>query len=222
MNTITDAPKVERDAGTRQRDGSAGDANPRTRSATRDELLGKYRAACRERDHGADFDTRCIARSEVEWLSAEFALLGVWVFNGDFRDLAQIIPFIEDYWTIYEEIKATGAYPYNSSFEGRIPGLKDALPRKETPIYLLQQLRGLVEGHEHLAQILDAGYRRLTELATQERFASVVVFDRAYAAQRYDDARVVPDEHRRPSALLPKGKRTRGRRLASFDQVYVR
>jgi hypothetical protein len=117
---------------------------------------------------------------------------------------------------------ATGAYPYNSSFEGRIPGLEDALPRKETPIYLLQQLRGLVEGHEYLAQILDAGYRRLTELATRERFASVVVFDRAYAAQRYDDARVVPDEHRRPSALLPKGKRTRGRRFASFDQVYVR
>ncbi len=222
MSTSTDAPKVERDAGTRQRDGSAGDANQPTRSATRGELLEKYLAACRERDYGADFDTRCIARSEVEWLSAEFARLGVWVFNGDFHDLAQVIPFIEDYWTIYDEIKATGAYPYNSSFEGRIPGLEDALPRTGTPIYLLQQLRGLVEGHEHLAQILDAGYWRLTELATRERFASVVVFDKFYAAQRYDGARVISDERQRPSTLLPKGKRTRGRRLGSFDQVYVR
>lgn len=146
----------------------------------------------------------------------------MWVFNGDYHDFGQIIPFIEDYWTIYEQIRAAGKYPYNADFEGRIPGLEDALPREETPIYLLQQLRRLVEGHERLAQILDAGYLRLTELATRERFSSVVVFDRFYAAQRYEQARVIPDEQQRPSGVLPKGKRTRGRRIGSLDQVYVR
>jgi hypothetical protein len=213
---------AEEEADAWDREGRAGEADPETNSTTREELLRKYRAACRERDHGADFDTRCIARSEVGWLSAEFARLGVWVFNGDFRDLAQIIPFIEAYWTIYEKIKAAGEYPYNSSFEGRIPGLEDALPRAETPIYLLQQLRGLVEGHERLAKILDAGYRRLTELTTRERFASVVVFDQFYAAKEYDDARVIPDDEHRPSGVLPKGKRTRGLRVGSLGQVYVR
>jgi hypothetical protein len=213
---------AEEEAGAREREESAGERDPETSSATSDELLGKYRAACRERDHGAGFDTRCIARSEVGWLTAEFRKRGLWVFNSDFHDFAQIIPFIDDYWTIYEEIKAEGKYPYNSSFEGRIAGLENALPREETPIYLLQQLRGLVEGHDYLAKILDAGYRRLTELTAQERFASVVVFDRFYAAQRYDDARVIPDDEHRLSALLPKGKRTRGPRLGSLDQVYVR
>jgi len=193
-----------------------------TNSVERGELLQKYGAAAHERDHDTNFNTRCIARSEVGWLSTELRRLGVWVFNGDYRDLAQIIPFIEAYWTIYEETKAAGKYPYNSSFEGRIPGLAEALPREETPIYLLQQLRGLVEGHDHLAEILDAGYRRLTELTTQGRFVNVVVFDQFYAANQYDDARVIPDDVHRPSSLLPKGKRTHGRRLGSLDQVYVR
>lgn len=191
-------------------------------SVTRGELVAKYHAACHQRDRGADFDTRCIARSEVGWLTTQLRQLGVWVFNGDYEDLAQIIPFIEPYWTIYEQLKSAGQYPYNASFEGRIPGLEDALPREETPIYLLQQLRGLVEGHERLARVLGDGYRRLTELATRERFSSVVVFDRFYAVQSYEEARVIPDEQHRPCGVLPKGKRTRGRRLDSFDQVYVR
>ncbi|HEX5308957.1 MAG TPA: hypothetical protein VFW38_07745 [Solirubrobacteraceae bacterium] len=145
-----------------------------------------------------------------------------WVFNGDYYDLAQVIPFIEPYWTIYEQLKAAGKYPYNADFEGRIPGLEDALPREETPIYLLQGLRHLVEGHERLAQVLADGYRRLTVLATRERFSSVVVFDRFYAVQRFEDARVIPDEQHHPSRVLPKGKRTRGRRVGSLDQLYVR
>ncbi len=197
-------------------------ADEHDRVSARDELLHKYHAACHERDRGADFDTRCMARTEVGWLSTQLRELGVWVFNGDYHDLAQIIPFIEPYWTIYEQIKAAGKYPYNADFEGRIPGLEDALPREETPIYLLQGLRGLVEGHEQLAQILVDGYRRLTELATRERFSSVVVFDRFYAVQRFEDARVIPDREHRPSGVLPKGKRTRGRRIGSLDEVYVR
>ncbi len=60
------------------------------------------------------------------------------------------------------------------------------------------------------------------ELATRERFSSVAVFDSFSAVQRYEDARVIPDEQHRPSGILPKGKRTRGRRIESPDQVYVR
>jgi hypothetical protein len=145
-----------------------------------------------------------------------------WTFNGDYRDLAQVIPFMEDYWTIYEQFKTEGKYPYNKRFEGRIPGLEGARPREETPIYLLQGLRRLLEGHERLANVLGAGYHRLTELRQRERFASVVVFDQFYDTQQYEDARVIPNEHARPIGLLPYGRRTHGRRLGSLDQVYVR
>jgi hypothetical protein len=194
----------------------------RTSPAAREELLREYRAAAHERDHGQDRARRRAASAQMRRIGGELSQLGVWVFNGDYHDLAQIIPFIELYWTIYEQIKAAGKYPYNADFEGRIPGLEDALPREETPIYLLQQLRGLVEGHERLAQVLDAGYRRLTELATRERFSSIVIFDRFYAAQRLEDARVIPDEQHRPSGVLPKGTRTHGLRVGSLDQLYVR
>lgn len=213
---------AEEEAQARERERWAGEPDQQTSPTTREELLRDYHAAAHERDHGQDHAQRRAAGAQARRIGGELSQLGVWVFNGDYDDLAQIIPFIEPYWTIFEQIKAAGKYPYNSSFEGRIPGLEDALPREETPIYLLQQLRGLVEGHERLAQVLDAGYRRLTELATRERFSSVVVFDQFYATQRFADARVIPDEQHRASGVLPKGKRTRGLRVGSLDQVYVR
>ncbi len=197
-------------------------ANEDDRVPAREELLREYRAAAHERDHGHDRAARRAAGAQARAIGAQLSQLGVWVFNGDYHDLAQIIPFIEPYWTIYEQIKAAGKYPYNADFEGRILGLEDALPREETPIFLLQGLRRLVEGHELLAQVLADGYRRLTELATRERFSSVAVFDGFSAVQRFEDARVIPDEQHRPSGILPKGKRTHGRRIESPDQVYVR
>jgi hypothetical protein len=188
----------------------------------REELLREYRAVAHERDHGHDRAGRLAAGAKAREIGAKLSQLGVWVFNGDYRDLAQIIPFIEPYWTIYEQLKAAGQYPYNASFEGRIPGLEDALPREETPIYLLQELRRIVEGHERLAQVLADGYRRLIELATRELFSSVIVFDCFYTHQRFENARVIPDEQHRPSCVLPKGKRIFGRRIGSLDQAYVR
>jgi hypothetical protein len=185
-------------------------------------LLDDYHAARNQQKHGADLDARRAAHAEVIRLGGEIAQHGIFVFNGDYHDLGQIIPFIDDYWTVAEELKAAGKFPYNDRFTGRIPGLAGALPREETPIYLLQGLRGLVEGHELLAEVLEEGYERLTELAVQERFASVVVFDQFYRPQRYQQARVAPDPQHKPCHLLPKGRRTHGRRLGGLDQIYVR
>ncbi len=185
-------------------------------------LLDGYHAARHEQQTAADLDARRAAHAEVIRLGGEIATHGIFVFNGDYHDLAQIIPFIDDYWTIYKELIAAGKYPYDDRFTGRIPGLAGALPREETPIYLLQGLRGLVEGHDLLAGFLEEGYVRLTELSVQERFAAVVVFDQFYRPHPYEQARVTPDAQHNPSHLLPKGRRTRGRRLGSLDQVYVR
>jgi hypothetical protein len=185
-------------------------------------LLDDYHAAEYQQRRAPDLDARRAAHAEVIRLGSEIAQHGIFVFNGDYHDLAQIIPFIEDYWAIYEELKAAGKRPYNDSFTGRIPGLAGALPREETPIYLLQGLRGLVEGHDLLADVLEEGYVRLTELPVQERFASVVVFDQFYRPQRYEQARVTPDPQHKLCHLLPKGRRTHGRRLGALDQTYVR
>jgi len=185
-------------------------------------LLDDYHAARHEQQHGADLDARRAAHAELIRLGGEIAQHGIFVFNGDYHDLAQIIPFIEDYWTIYEELKAAGKFPYDDRFTGRISGIAGALPREETPICMLQRLRLLVEGHGLLADVLEEGYVRLTELAAQERFAAVVVFDQFYRRWRYEQARVTPDPQHKPCYLLPKGRRTRGRRLGALDQVYVR
>jgi hypothetical protein len=185
-------------------------------------LLDDYHAARHEQERGADLETRRAAHAEVIRLGSEIARHGIFVFNGDYHDLAQIIPFIDDYWTIYEELKAAGKYPYNDNFNGRIAGLVNALPREETPIYLLQRLRSLVEGHDLLAHVLEEGYVRLTELPAQERFAAIVVFDQFYRPHRYEQARVTPDRQHKPCHLLPKGRRTRGRHLGELDQTYVR
>jgi hypothetical protein len=186
------------------------------------ELVADYRAAAHARKRGADSDDRRAAHTEVIRLGGEIAQHGIFAFNGDYHDLGQIVPFIEDYWAIADELKAAGKYPYNDCFTGRIPGLAGALPGEETPIYLLQSLRGLVEGHELLAKVLEEGYERLTALPEQERFASVVVFDQFYRPQRYEQARVNGDGRQRPCHLLPKGRRTRGRCLGELDQTYVR
>jgi hypothetical protein len=144
-----------------------------------------------------------------------------WKFNGDYHDLAQIIPFIDAYWSVYEQLRAENQYPYNAAFEGSIPALACAQPKEETPIYLLQGLRGLVEGHETLAEYLRAGYEPVIELAERERYDRIVVFNRYWQRQEYEGARLVPDEAGQVCALLPKGNRTRGRRLEVLDHVYV-
>jgi hypothetical protein len=162
-----------------------------------------------------------------------------WTFNGDYRDLAQIIPYIDDYWHICAELSAAGKYPYHAEFYGRIPGLGGAralaksgpdtgkvVESPETPIYLLAQLRHLVEGHERLAETLEAGYRRFMPWADDPRdivkFASIAVFDLHYHRHVYTDARLVLNADGSLQGILPKGKRTHGRSLTGTDAVYVR
>jgi hypothetical protein len=47
------------------------------------------------------------------------------------------------------------------------------------------------------------------------------VFDQFYRPQRHEQARVSPDPQHKPCHLLPKGRRTHGRRLGDLDQTYV-
>jgi hypothetical protein len=172
-----------------------------------------------------------------------------WTFNGDYADLAQVLPYIDRYWELCAEFTAAGHRTlYHSLFYGRIPGLEGALKMSgarsgpeagqliespETPIYLLAQLRHLVEGHDLMADTLAAGYERITELPGEEpvKFASVAVFDchlhrTIYAGARLvpltdEAARRVPGVTGRIAGVLPKGKQTRGRTFYTGETVYV-
>jgi hypothetical protein len=84
-------------------------------------LLDDYNAAWHEQQHGADLDARRAAHVEVIRLGGEIATHGIFVFNGDYHDLAQIVPFIEDYWTIYEELVAASKRPTTTASTGESP-----------------------------------------------------------------------------------------------------
>lgn len=154
-----------------------------------------------------------------------------WTFNHDYNDLAQVIPFIDSYYEIYDDLIEREKYPYNSDFEGKIDGIT-GLDKEETPIYLLQKLRHLVDGHDRLAEYLDQGYKRVTELPVKRsapgvspaavKFASIVVFNEHWQPTRYEKARLVPNDGGSIYALLPYRKSNHGRLIFSNEPVYAK
>jgi hypothetical protein len=168
----------------------------------------------------------------------------LFTFNGDYRDLAQVIPFVDAFWTLYDELRAAGQYPYNACFTGRIPGLEhlDRPDGENTGVYLLQKLRDLVEGCERVGELEKAGYQRIRSLPPVRRgsvtdcrvpFEDIAVVDRFYRISHYPKGRVLVGQGgtffagksvQRGELLgvLAKGARTRGRRLEAFEAVYVR
>lgn len=160
-----------------------------------------------------------------------------WTFDGDYKNLAQVIPFIDDYWRLCAEFRAEGQRTmYHSLFYGRIPGLEGALAlaksgpdtgkvveSPETPIYLLAQLRYLVEGHDLIADTLAEGYRPITGQADEiVRCDSIAVFDVHLNRAVYAQARLVANDDGSLRGILPKGKQTQGRGLNGGDLVYVK
>jgi hypothetical protein len=146
-----------------------------------------------------------------------------WTFNRDYSDLSQVIPFIDEYWAILDELRENEQYPYNAAFEGKIDGIT-GLEREETPIFLLQQLRHLVEGHDHIAKLLGEGYTRLLQLGPNEtrRFECATLFDAHLNPSRYAEARVISREDGQLRALLPKGKRTHGRLIMDNEILFTK
>lgn len=154
-----------------------------------------------------------------------------WTFNHDYNDLAQVILFIDAYYEIYDNFIEQKKYPYNSDFEQKIDGIT-GLDREETPIYLLQKLRSFVEGHDRLAEYLEQGYKRVTELPVKRgapgvspaaiKFASVVVFNEHWQPTRYEKARLVPNDGGSIYALIPYRKMTHGRLVFRNESVYAK
>lgn len=147
----------------------------------------------------------------------------MFVFNKDYKDLDQVAPFWDAYDAVYQELHASGMYPYNSRFKGRIPGIEGE--DEDTAIYLLQCERHRREMMAQVEAAIGRGYvpyavynfetgrlvmQKPFEAATQPtRFAGVVRYG-WYSGKdgfaEWSDVRVV---QRHPSMLtiIPKGKR---------------
>lgn len=136
-----------------------------------------------------------------------------WTFNKDYNDTEQVRPFFADFLSVYHDIKDRWAYPYNSSFKGRIPGLATATSRDEdTAIYLLQTLKELDALKARVQSALTEGFQPLDSLREPRRYARVVEYGFYMGGtgwREWADARVVPYGPNR-RMILPKGKRTNG------------
>ncbi len=143
------------------------------------------------------------------------------------RDAAQraaVEPFLPEFDRCHAEILAAGAYPYNDSFKGKIPGLADiAEVSEDTAIYLLQNLHALALLDERVAGAIADGYEPIETLTGVERFAGVVHYGFCSGGtgwEQWHDARLLPEtkphqiEVTGPvRGVLPKGKRTHGHLL---------
>lgn len=151
----------------------------------------------------------------------------MFTFNGDYNDFAQVAEYIGDFARVRAEIIEAGQYPYNASFEGRIPGEFNRTTRKNVEgdhetaaIYMLQCLYRAWEIEARVLDLLAKGYRHITYLDEIKRFQHVVLYptDRHQGEwAEYEGARLLPETNERQTevtgrirGVLPKGKRTRG------------
>jgi len=113
----------------------------------------------------------------------------LFTFNGGLPRPRPGHPVRDAFWTLYDELRAAGQYPYNACFTGRIPGLEhlDRPDGENTGVYLLQKLRDLVEGCERVGELEKAGYQRIRSLPPVRRgsvtdcrvpFEDIAVVDR--------------------------------------------
>ncbi len=145
-------------------------------------------------------------------------------FNRDFRDLAQVAPYIGDFAQIRAEILAsTGrGLANNDDFVNRIPAIANKTGRthggthESMAIYLLQTLYRAWEQEARLLDLRAAGYEEIVEIDATTSFEHIVLYCKTATDGPYEEfssARLAPRELGavgKPFYVLPKGARTRG------------
>lgn len=136
------------------------------------------------------------------------------VFNRDYDDYEQVMPYYAKYLERYIELLREGQYPYNDSFKGHL-GIEADDRNEDSAIYLCQNLRRLREMHTKIERLLAQDYKQVDELDKPTKFEHIVLFPTRNGGgewAEYREARLIPDVMRGtvPYAILPKGKRTHG------------
>lgn len=139
----------------------------------------------------------------------------MFTFNGNYKDLSQVVPFLPAYSDVLHRLEAAGKYPYNDSFIGQIPGIEGD---EDSAIYLLQRVRGVVNDALRVNDAIDRGYRPLDRSVvteTPQRFAGVVTFGWFVGGTGFAEWAEAPRLFRWNGqiAVLTKGKRTKGHRV---------
>ncbi len=140
-------------------------------------------------------------------------------FNKNYHDKEQIREWMPAFTALRQGMEAAGKYPYNDCFKGKIAGIEGK--HEDTAIYMMQCQYSIEREQEKMAK-LRAEMQPLPPLDGPTKFSRVV----AYVAGHYvggtgnfmswDDARIIPKDGK-PFAVLPKGKRTKGYRIAGAE-----
>lgn len=137
----------------------------------------------------------------------ETALGGEFVFDKNYRNLAQVEPFYESYLARRAELEAAGKHPYNESFCGHIEGLSG--PNEDTAIYLLQTLHERNQ-NERAAEAFMAGGGVEVDTSIEQTHRGVVARRGWYVGgtgwEELGEGRLVVDEHGR-TTFIAKGRR---------------
>lgn len=141
-----------------------------------------------------------------------------WTFNRNYDDKEQVAEFLPRFLEVKAEILDAGAYPYNDSFKGRIPGIEG--PNEDSAIYLLQGAAHLQDLERKIDAYLADGFEKIDSLAATTKFKCVVHYGFYMGGTgwtEYKDARLIPQDRPKQAAVtgniravLPKGRRTHG------------
>lgn len=134
------------------------------------------------------------------------------LFNRDYKDHGQVADHLPAYMAVFDELTAAGRYPYDASFEGRIPGI--AGRDEKTAIYLLQGLRHLNELSAQVDAAVADGFSCLPpgNVGSEPvRYREVVEYGFYMGGtgwRTWSGARLLRCRH--SVVVMPKGARTNG------------
>jgi hypothetical protein len=154
----------------------------------------------------------------------------LFTFNGDYHDLEQVAPWLDEFSRIRDEIISAGRYTYNDDFRDKIPGIANKEYRgpssgthEDTAIYLLQGLYRKRENAARIEAALRDGCEPIASIERITKFSRVIVYDdqnrmRGPIWQEWESARLIPETNPNHNpgeicAVLPKGKRSSGYRV---------
>lgn len=151
-------------------------------------------------------------------------MTATWTFNGNYKDLAQVDPFIGYYTTRLNDILAAGMFPYNDSFKGHLGATFATSKDEDSAIYLCQGVKHLIATAHKVNEAWNAGLRPIAihDLSNQPRkFERVIEFgwymDGSGFAD-YTNVRLL--EHHHTIVILRPRQRTNGSIV--FGQVLAR
>lgn len=149
------------------------------------------------------------------------------VFDRNHHNLDQVTHLWDAYNARYQELKAAGRYPYNADFKGKIDGLIADDKDENSAIYLLQTLRSVREYEARVQALRDQGYIEPEAKAkgtTQVKYASIAIIGLEYMGHQHGSIRIVESgrlvtRDGEPTAVMPKGARSRGYSVTSYVLV---